>query len=63
MDKSQKLEQQIKQLDDWIKTNPDSRELKRAMAVKLTLQGWTYRAIASILNVSNSFISKGSSLY
>ncbi|NES85737.1 MAG: hypothetical protein F6K10_32470 [Moorea sp. SIO2B7] len=58
MNKSQKLEQQIKEMNDWIKTNPDSRELKRAIAVKLTLQGWTYRAIAGILNVGNSFINK-----
>jgi len=58
MEKSQKLQQQIKELDEWIKSNPDSRELKRAIAVKLTLQGWLYTSIASILNVCNSFISK-----
>ncbi|WP_426774970.1 IS630 family transposase [Lusitaniella coriacea] len=54
---SLEVEQQIRQLDDWIKTNPDSRELKRAIAVKLSLQGWAYRAIAPILNVSKGFIS------
>ena len=32
--------------------------MKRAIAVKLTLPGWTYRAIAPILNVCQSFISK-----
>jgi transposase len=63
MDKAQKLEKEIKELDEWIKTNPDSRELKRALAVKLTLKGWTYRAITSILNVSNSFISKWKSQF
>jgi transposase len=63
MDKAQKVEKEIKQLDEWIKTNPDSRELKRALAVKLTLQGWTYRAIASILNVSNGFISQWKSQF
>ncbi|MCZ8054114.1 MAG: IS630 family transposase, partial [Microcystis sp. LE19-12.2C] len=31
----------MEELDKWIKTNPDSRELKRAIAVKLSLQGWT----------------------
>jgi hypothetical protein len=36
MDKSQEVEKQIKELDEWIKTNPDSREFKRALAVKLT---------------------------
>lgn len=50
--------QQIQELDEWIKSNRDSRELKRALAVKLALQGWGYRAIAEILNVSKSFISK-----
>lgn len=63
MDKSQKLEQKIKELDDWMKTLPDSRELKRAISVKLTWQGWTDRAIASMLNVSNSFISKWESQF
>ncbi len=32
----------IKKLEQWIKSNPDSRELKRAMAVKLALEGWVY---------------------
>jgi putative transposase len=58
MDEAQKIENAIKDLDKWIKTNPDSRELKRAIAVKLSLQGWTYKAIADILNVSKSFIGK-----
>ena len=58
MDKKAEREEEIKQLEQWIKTNPDSRELKRAIAVKLSLQGWTYRAITPILNVSSSFISK-----
>lgn len=63
MAEAQKIEQKIQELDEWIKTNPDSRELKRALAVKLTLKGWTYRAIASILNVSNSLISKWKSQF
>ena len=58
MDKAQKIKKDIEELDKWIKTNPDSRELKRAIAVKLSLQGWTYQAIAPILNVSLSFIGK-----
>ena len=36
MDKTEKVAKEIKELDEWIKTNPDSRELKRALAVKLT---------------------------
>lgn len=63
MDKLSKVETEIQKLDDWIKTNPDSRELKRAIAVKLALQGWTYKAIAQILNVSKSFIGKWKSQF
>ena len=52
------IDSQIQELDEWIKSNPDPRELKRALAVKLALSGWANRAIASLLNTSNSFISK-----
>lgn len=51
-------EKKIEELEQWIKTNPDSRELKRAIAVKLALEGWVYRAITKTLIVSNAFISK-----
>jgi transposase len=53
-----RIDSQIQELDEWIKSNPDPRELKRALAVKLALSGWANRAIASLLNTSNSFISK-----
>ena len=52
------MEKQLQELDEWIKSNRDSRELKRALAVKLALQGWAYRAIAKMLNVSQSFVSQ-----
>lgn len=58
MEKTEKVAKEIKELDEWIKTNPDSRELKRALAVKLSLQGWTYQAVGSILKVSISFVGK-----
>ena len=60
MERSIKIEKEIKELDEWIKTNPDSRELKRGLAVKMSLQGWLYTSISSILNVSTSFITAGS---
>src|SRR4028118_1443328 len=41
-----------------INSNGDSREMKRALAVKLALQGYVYRAIENILNVSQGYISK-----
>ncbi len=60
---SQNKEKQLQELDEWIKKNLDSRELKRALGVKLALQGWAYRAIAEVLNVSTSFISKWKKRY
>ncbi|MDY6782906.1 MAG: helix-turn-helix domain-containing protein [Cyanobacteriota bacterium] len=56
-------EEKLRELDEWIKSNPDSRELKRALAVKLVRQGASYEAIASLLKVSKSFISKWKQRY
>ncbi|VXD17538.1 IS630 family transposase [Planktothrix paucivesiculata] len=52
------IKKEIQELDELIKSNPDSRELKRALAVKFALQGWGYEIIAKSLNISKSFISK-----
>jgi len=52
------IETKIQALDEWIKNNLDSRESKRAIVVKLTLQGWNYNSISTCINVSNGFISK-----
>jgi len=49
---------QIKRLINFINSNGDSREMKRALAVKLALQGYVYRAIENILNVSQGYVSK-----
>lgn len=54
----QDIEKQLQELDEWIKSNLDSRELKRAIGVKLAISGWAYRAISEVLNVSPSFVSK-----
>jgi putative transposase len=43
---------------DFIRGNPDSRELKRALAVQMVLQGYGYVAIQEVLQVSLGFISK-----
>lgn len=59
----QEKEKEIKELDEWMKGILDGRELKRGIAVKLVKQGWKYRAIAEVLNVSNSFISKWKSRF
>ena len=49
---------QINELNKFIKSRRDSRELKRAIAVKLALEKYPYLEIQSILNVSASFITK-----
>ncbi len=51
-------EKKIKILKDFVKSNPEPRELRRAIAVKLALEGYPYRGIQKILEVSVGFISK-----
>lgn len=46
------------ELKQFIADNPDARELKRALAVLMRLQGYTYREIENILQVSPGFISQ-----
>jgi len=48
----------MEQLDAFIESNPDPRELKRALAVRMTLRGYPHREIMKILQVSSGFISK-----
>ena len=50
-------ERQIEGLINFINSNGDSREMKRALAVKLALQGYAYKAIENILNVSQGYIA------
>ena len=49
---------QLDELIEFIKGKTDSRELKRAIAVKLALEEYAYPKIQSIVNVSAGFISK-----
>src|SRR4028119_416716 len=51
--KKQELE-----LDDFIQSTSDYREIKRALVVKWSLSGISYRQIIKLLNVSLGFISK-----
>lgn len=44
-------------LSAFIASNPDARELKRALAVQMTLLGLKQGAIQAILGVQSSFIS------
>lgn len=53
----------IEQLNQFIQTNPDPRELKRALAVQMVLKGYKHRQIQDILAVSSGFISKWTNKY
>lgn len=46
------------ELTDFIQSNPDPRELKRALAVQMVLQNYTYYQIRDVLKVSIGFISQ-----
>jgi putative transposase len=48
----------MEELDTFIESNRDPRELKRGLAVKMTLGGYKHREISQILQVSSGFISK-----
>ena len=45
-------------LSQFIQSNPDPRELKRALAVQMVQQNHKHREIQAILQVSSGFISK-----
>lgn len=46
------------ELTEFIQSNPDPRELKRALAVQMVMQDYTYFEIRDVLQVSVGFISK-----
>lgn len=48
----------MEELEKFIASNPDARELKRALAVHMTLRGYIHEEICKILQVSSGFISK-----
>ena len=57
LQRSQKDRQkEIAQLESFIKSDIDARELKRAIAVRMALSGIIYHEISKILGVSNFFI-------
>lgn len=53
----------MESLREFIKSNPDSRELKRALAVQMSLEGYTHSQITQTLNVSSGFISKWKNIF
>jgi transposase len=54
--KQQEKSDKIGSLEGLIKSNSDPRELKRALAVKMSLEGYSDRIIAQLLGVSTSFV-------
>lgn len=48
----------MNELTEFIQSNPDPRELKRALAVQMVMQNYTYSEIGDVLGVSVGFISK-----
>ena len=50
-------------LEELISSQPDPRELKRALAVKMRVQGMKHREIQEILGVHSSYISRWSKSY
>lgn len=50
-------------LKEFIESNPDPRELKRAIAVNMSEQGLKHRQIQASLGVSSGFISKWTQTY
>ena len=50
-------------IEDFIATNPDPRELKRALVVKMRLEGLKHREIQTILGVESSYISRWEKRY
>ena len=47
----------MEELDAFIESNPDPRELKRALAVCMAIEGYKHREIIKILQVSSGFIT------
>jgi putative transposase len=57
LEAEQKLEK-IELLTEFIGTNPDGRELKRALAVKMALENKPYAEIGKSLGISKSYITQ-----
>jgi putative transposase len=50
-------------IDVFLAEKRDSREFKRAVAVKMALKDYLYEAICDILNVQPSFVSEWKKIY
>ena len=50
-------------LEEFIASNPDPRELKRALSVKMRVEGFKHRDIQPVMGVHSSYISRWESRY
>lgn len=63
-EKQDKIESEaLQELQNFIASNPDSRELKRALVTLMLIEGLERAKIKKLLRVSSSFISKCKALY
>jgi putative transposase len=53
----------LEELTKFIQSNPDPRELKRAITVQMQLKGYKQREIQESLSVSSGFISKWTQIF
>ena len=53
----------LQELTEFIQSNPDPRELKRAITVSMKLKGYKQREIQESLSVSSGFISKWTQIF
>jgi putative transposase len=60
---NQHLEMAIAELQEFIDSRPDARELRKALAVKLVYQGYKYEEIQTILDVSVGSITSWKQAY
>ncbi|WP_416212295.1 helix-turn-helix domain-containing protein, partial [Nostoc sp. DedSLP03] len=60
---NQHLEMAIAELQEFIDSRPDAREVRKALAVKLVYQGYKYEEIQTILDVSVGSITSWKEAY
>ncbi len=53
----------MEDLREFIQSNPDPRELKRALAVQMVMREYSYFEIRDVLQVSVGFISKWKQMF
>jgi putative transposase len=60
---NQELQSKIAELQEFIDERPDTREVRKALAVKLVYQSYKYEEIQTILDVSAGSITTWKQTY